>query len=145
MNIGEDIVLDHVRKGLEMTEIGQGVKATDTRRRRSHQALEGGTNSGESEMAASSVDKMEEMERKLVKQQLCWNEDNRGSTLRTQTLASFTAKSEGVRGMTGGAMVEVLCNDLGASTVGENESTTVKKSGVERAKVVNVQQFMAGV
>lgn len=128
-----------------MTDIGQGVKATDTRRRRSHRALEGGTNSGETKMAASSVDKMEEMERKLVKQQLCWNEDNRGSTSRTQTLASFTAKSKW--GMTGGAMAEaeVLCDDLGASTVGENESTMMKKSGVERAKVVNVQQFMAGV
>ena len=81
-------------------------------------------------MAASSAD---EMEKKLVKQQLCWNENNMVATSRTQTPASLTAKSEGVPGddwrSNGGP--EVLCDSLGTSTVGENEM--VKKNGVKRA------------
>ena len=67
------------------------------------------------EMTASSADKRE---KKLVKQQMCWNENNIDATLRTPTLTSFTAQSEGVQVMTGGAMEEALRDFLGGSTVG---------------------------
>lgn len=43
-----------------------------------------------------------------------------------------------------GAMAEALCDSVGASTVGENEWTMVKKSGVKRSTVGKEEQFMVG-
>ena len=73
------------------------------------------------------------------------NENNIGATLRSQTLTSFTAQSEGVRGMTGGAMEEALRDYLGVSTVGVTVWTMLMHSGLKMAKVGHEQQFRVGV
>ena len=65
--------------------------------------------------------------KKLVKQQLYWNENNIDATSRTQTLI-FHSKEQGVQGITGGAMEEALWDSLGVSTVVQTEWMMVKNS-----------------